>query len=128
MEEQESPIMGRPRISVDFNNEKDRNILENLCMIQCTLPEISGCFKVSDDTIERRVKEYYNETFAVISKRFQGGGKTSLRRAMYKKAVEDEDTKMMIHLSKHYLGMLDKVEQKVEHNVTPLFEIVEHEE
>lgn len=35
-------------------------------------------------------------------------GKVSLRRKLYKKAVEDEDTKMLTLLAKNWLGMSEK--------------------
>ena len=96
--------MGRPKKKIDYSD------LEGLCMLQCTEEEIARFFKVSVDTIERRVKEHYGETFAELYKKFSEHGKISLRRAMYKKAVEEGNVVMQIWLSKNWLGFKDKIE------------------
>lgn len=80
---------------------------EKLCSYQCTLIELSGEFRCDDKTLIKRVEEHYEQSFSSVFKSFREAGKTSLRRAMFKKALEGS-TAMMIHLSKNYLGMYDK--------------------
>jgi hypothetical protein len=59
----------------------------------------------SIDSIENKVKANYGETFSAVFSRFSAQKKVSLRRAMWKIAVEDLDASMLIYLSKQYLGM-----------------------
>lgn len=94
--------MGRPK------KEINQETFEKLCGIMCTLEEIAGVFNCSEDTIERWCKETYKETFADISKRFQGTGKSSLRRMQFKLA--ERSAAMAIWLGKQYLGQKDTVE------------------
>ncbi|GAH61840.1 unnamed protein product, partial [marine sediment metagenome] len=49
---------GRPKIKIDW---EEFNKLE---IMQCTIEEIASWFGCSVDTIERRVKEKYEMTFA----------------------------------------------------------------
>lgn len=95
--------MGRPRKEIDFD------MLEQLCMIQCTLEEIASCFRVSEDTIERRVKEEYNITFAEYYKQFSGFGKASLRRQQFAEAMKG-NVKMLKWLGSNHLGQSSKSE------------------
>jgi AraC-like DNA-binding protein len=94
--------MGRPK------KEINQETFEKLCGIMCTLEEIAGVFNCSEDTIERWCKETYNETFAETSKRFQGTGKSSLRRMQFKLA--ERSAAMAIFLGKQYLGQKDTIE------------------
>lgn len=94
--------MGRPK------KEINQETFEKLCGIMCTLDEIAGVFSCSEDTIERWCKETYKETFADTSKRFQGTGKSSLRRMQFKLA--ERSAAMAIWLGKQYLGQKDTVE------------------
>jgi IS30 family transposase len=90
---------------------------EKLCGLHCTLVEIAKFFNVSEDTVERHVRRHYGENFAEVFKRESSTGKISLRRKMYKAAIEDGNITMMIWLSKNQLGMSDKVEQRNEQHV-----------
>jgi AraC-like DNA-binding protein len=94
--------MGRPK------KEINQETFEKLCGIMCTLEEIAGVFNCSEDTIERWCKETYDTTFAEISKRFQGTGKSSLRRMQFKLA--ERSAAMAIWLGKQYLGQRDTIE------------------
>jgi hypothetical protein len=94
--------MGRPVKEIDFS------LFESLCEIQCTLVEIAGVLKVSEDTIERRCKEHYQETFAESFKKLSAPGLISLRRAQMKTALDGNPT-MQIWLGKQLLGQNDKL-------------------
>ena len=94
--------MGRPIKEIDFS------LFESLCEIQCTLVEIAGVLKVSEDTVERRCKEQYGETFAESYKKLSAPGLMSLRRAQMKTALDGNAT-MQIWLGKQLLGQNDKL-------------------
>lgn len=106
-------VMGRPKIDINFEE------LEKLCGLQCTLIEIASFFGCSEDTIERRIKEEYDTTFADYYKNNSAYGRISLRRAQYKAAI-DGNTSMLIWMGKQLLGQSDQIKSEHEHsfNVT----------
>lgn len=95
--------MARPRIEID--NEQ----FESLCEMQCTLEEISGFFKCSEDTIERWCKRTYEKNFAEAYKKYSSKGRISLRRAQFKLA--ERSAAMAIWLGKQYLGQKERPEE-----------------
>ncbi len=95
---------GRPRKEIDFQ------LFENMCAIQCTLEEIAMMFDVSEDTIERRVKEHYGKSFNEVFKKKRVTGLISLRRSQFNLAKKNHI--MAIHLGKLYLGQKDTSETK----------------
>jgi hypothetical protein len=101
----DKPKMGRPVIEIDYS------LFESLCEIQCTLPEIAGVLKVSEDTVERRVKEHYGETFAETYKKHSAPGLMSLRRHQFRMA--ESNATMAIWLGKQYLGQTDRMDLNV---------------
>jgi len=115
-------VMGRPRIEIDWVE------FDKLCTMQCTLVEIAGWFECSEDTIERRIREKYDCTFAELFTQKRSKGKISLRRKQYETALKG-NVAMLIWLGKQYLGQSDKqdstINQRVE--ITPAFEIVDYE-
>lgn len=96
--------MGRPRL------EFDQVLFEDLCHIQCTEAEIAATMRMSVDTLERRVNEIYGCTFAEVFAEKREGGKSSLRRAQWKTAIESGNPVMQIFLGKNMLGQADKQE------------------
>ena len=92
---------GRPR------KEIDQNTFEGLCEIQCTLQEIAGVLRVSEDTVERWCERTYELGFADAYKKFSATGKTSLRRQQFELARKG-NAAMLIWLGKQYLGQTDK--------------------
>jgi hypothetical protein len=92
---------GRPR------KEIDQHTFEGLCEIQCTLEEIAGVLRVSEDTVERWCERTYELGFADAYKKFSATGKTSLRRSQFELAKKGNPT-MLIWLGKQYLGQIDK--------------------
>lgn len=96
---------GRPR------KEIDQKQFENLCGLQCTLEEIAGWFRCSEDTIQRWCIRTYKDGngkpqgFAVVFKKFSADGKISLRRAQFQLAKKS--AAMAIFLGKQYLGQKD---------------------
>lgn len=100
---------GRPRKEISIRQ------FEELCKIQCTEKEIAAFFGVDIDTLNTRVKEHYGRNFSDVFQEKREGGKSSLRRAQWKKATEGAgDTVMQIFLGKNILNQADKQELKVE--------------
>lgn len=89
---------------------------DKLCVMQCTKQEIATFFECSDDTINRACKREKHMTFAAYFDQKRQNGKISLRRKMYEMALAG-DRVMLIWLSKNYLGMSEKVEQKSEAHI-----------
>lgn len=86
---------GRPRLKLD-----ERQIKE-LASIQCTHKEIAAVMGCDEDTIRNNYSALINAS--------REGGKSSLRRAQWKKAVVDGNPAMLIWLGKHYLEQRDEV-------------------
>ena len=93
--------MARPKIEIDFD------MVKKLCAIQCTGQEIADVLDVSYDTLERRVKEVYQISFADYIKKHSANGKMSLRRKQHEVAMSGNTT-MLVWLGKQYLGQTDK--------------------
>lgn len=94
--------MARPRKKVDVE------LIKKLAAINCSNEEIASMVDISKDTLERR--------FAAIIKKSRDNGKSSLKKAMFKKAIEQNNTAMQIYLSKFMLGYREQVE--IEHRDT----------
>lgn len=100
--------------------EIDYEQLEYLASIQCTLDEIAGFFKVSKDTIRRRIKEKYkiydddgNEidqemTFESFFEIYGATGRVSVRRKQFSVAMKG-DRGMLIWLGKQWLNQKDNM-------------------
>ena len=97
---------GRPKIAID------KKKFENLCALQCTLPEFAVVFDCSEDTIERWCQRTYKKTFAEVFKVKRGKGTISLRRYQFQMAQKNPT--MAIWLGKQWLGQKDKIEQSIE--------------
>lgn len=93
--------LGRPKIEIDWDQ------FEKLCQIQCTLVEISEWFGCSEDTVERRVQEKFESTFADLYKKKASKGKISLRRKQFEVALSG-NVSMLIWLGKQHLDQKDK--------------------
>lgn len=107
-------VMGRPKGSGGKRGKPPKKIinfeeLENLCVLHCTSEEISGHFKISEDTLHTRIREKYQLSFSDFFKRFSANGKISLRRKIYIEAMNKGNPKMMEFVAKHWLKMHDKL-------------------
>ena len=94
---------GRPTISVNWEE------VNRLCAIQCTAEEIASVLAISVDTLSRRCVTDHKISFAEYIKKNSGEGKTSLRRAQFRLALNGNAT-MLVWLGKQYLGQTDKQE------------------
>lgn len=102
---------GRPKIEVPWE------AIDRFASIHCTQEEISFCTQISIDTLDRACKRKFKMSFAAYCAQKKGYGKMSLRRAMWKKALDGDNT-MCIWLSKQHLEMTDKFDSKVEQTQT----------
>jgi hypothetical protein len=93
---------------------EDWKKFEGLCAIQCTASEIAGIFRISVDTLDRRIKEKFGQTFAEVFEVFSSDGKESLRRALYKSAVTKGNVSAQIFLAKNWLKMRDKSQDEID--------------
>ena len=92
---------GRPALDLDVEQ------IKSLAMIHCTMIEIAAVMKCSVDTLERN--------FADIIKDAKEVGKSSLRRAQYKKAMSGHPS-MLIWMGKHLL------DQKEDYTIRSTYE------
>ena len=88
--------MGRPKKELNYEQ------LEKCMSWQCTEEEIADFFNMSVDTLDRRCKEHYGETFAETYKKHSATGKMSLRR--YQFNLAKTNAAMAIWLGKQLLG------------------------
>jgi AraC-like DNA-binding protein len=103
---------GRPKIDVDFEQ------IDALCAVFCNCKEIMAVIdafgvKLSYDTVERRIKEQFDVTFAEYVKQKQMAfAKPKLRKAQLECALKGNPT-MLIWLGKQYLDQVDKQEHEI---------------
>ena len=86
--------------------EIDKKIFENLCMIQCTITEITAVLEVDDKTLSKWCRQTYGKKFSEVFAEKGQKGFISLRRAQFKLA--ETSAAMAIFLGKNYLGQIDK--------------------
>lgn len=98
---------GRPR------KQFDEKKFQSLCAMWCTEKEICSFFQTTDKTLSKWCKRAFNMSFSDAYKKYSQDGNISLRRAQYKRAVEDGNVTMLIWLGKQYLGQTEKVEQSI---------------
>lgn len=98
--------MGRPKVEVDWET------VDKLCQLQCTAEEMASVLNLSTDTLVRRCKKKFKTTLAEYIAQKRLGGRVSLRRAQWAKALKETNTTMLIWLGKQYLGQTDKLEHQ----------------
>ena len=86
--------MARPKLSLNVVQ------IKKLAEIQCTMSEIASVMDCSVQTLEN--------SYLDIIKGAREGGKSSLRRAQWKKAMEGNPA-LLIWLGKHYLDQKESV-------------------
>jgi hypothetical protein len=98
---------GRPLRGLD--TEQEWVEFEKLCHIQCLKEEICAWYGISHDTLESRIKEKYDgRTFTSVWEEKRQGGRISLRRAQWQKALANGgNVALLIWLGKNLLGQSD---------------------
>ena len=92
--------VGRPKIELDLAN------LEQLCRLNCTMPEIASYFDIPLRTLEDKYTNEPKVRDAINKGRNQG--KLSLRRKQLQILDETNNATMAIWLGKQLLGQRDK--------------------
>jgi hypothetical protein len=89
--------------------EKEINLDQVLYWIelQATAEEVAGAFRVSTDTLDRRLREAFGMGFAELRKRCNGLHKLSLRRYQFQQA--QRSATMAIWLGKIWLGQRETI-------------------
>ena len=77
---------------------------------------MAAILKISFDTLERAIQREHKMGFAEYYKIHASGGKKSLRRVQFDKAM-DGNVPMLIWLGKQMLGQTEKVETKIDSEV-----------
>ena len=95
--------MARPKVEIDQGQ------FESLCRLNPTLKDSAAFFKCSEDTIERRCKEWGYDGFADARNKNMVHTRLMLVRSAVKKA-ENGDNTMLIFCLKNLCGWADKQE------------------
>lgn len=98
---------GRPVAEIDWEK------LDTLIGIQCTAVEVSAYLGLSERTIERAIKRTHKMSLVEYFKQKAKAGHISIRRALYKKAVNG-DTTALIFWYKAHLNFTDAIKVKQE--------------
>ncbi len=101
--------MSCPRKEVDWDR------VDELCELQCTVKEVAADQGMHPDTLNKRIREETeHSSFTSYFQEKRQPGLSSLRHKQYVKAVEQENTTMLIWLGKNWLNQSDKVEEKID--------------
>jgi len=117
---QEAKPEGRPK-SVDITNPEIRTQVELFGKLCATQKEMANWFDCTLRTIENYMSEKEDEEvteFFRVYKKAQAESTTSLRRVQMAKAIDQEDTTLLIWLGKQLLGQKDKREEDSNINST----------
>ena len=110
MEAKKRPV-GRPPKIIDWKK------IESLCQIHCTESEIASVMDIHLDTLYDKCKLEHGIIFPEYYKKHCEGGKMSLRRKQFSKAVVDGNPAMLIWMGKQILGQKDSMDL---YNVEPI--------
>ena len=87
---------GRPRIEIDWK------VFETACKLIATKNDILALLNIKEQTLQRRIKEKYDDTFEGVLKKLSGFTKLSLRRNQIN--LSEKSAAMAIWLGKQYLN------------------------
>jgi AraC-like DNA-binding protein len=93
---------GRQPINIDCTE------LIELMTFYPTLEETADWFKCSPDTIERRIKEEFNQTFSTFRKLHSGKTRLLLKRKAISKALEEDNEKFLIYCLRTMTDLNDR--------------------
>jgi hypothetical protein len=101
--------------------------VDSLAFIQCTIEEIAGVLDIDADTLATACKRVHKMKLSEYIAKKATGGKASLRRRQYTKAVTEGNPTLLIWLGKQWLGQTDKVEHNgdEEHPLTLAYKVLE---
>lgn len=93
--------MPRPPVELDLQK------LEDLMQFRPTQSDAAAFFRVSEDTIERRIREHYDLTFSEFRERFMANTRLSLTKKALQMALSG-NVAMLIWCQKNLCGWRDK--------------------
>ncbi len=102
--------VGRPKIEANWRRLEKEIIWDDVIYwigLQCTAEEIAGCFRVSVDTLDKRILEHFGCNFTELRKKLGFGAekKKELREIQFELAKKSAI--MAIFLGKNWLGQKD---------------------
>ena len=86
-------------------------MIDDLCMIQCTLYEIEAIVGITDDTLRKHCMRDHGMTLLEYMRSKRALGVASVRRELFKKAMSGE-TRSLIYLSEKYLRETKEEKEK----------------
>lgn len=95
---------GRPKIELRYD------ILDELLQFKCSKKYISRRLKISEDTIENRLREDHDMTFTEYADYVFEDVKISLQKKALAMAIDDGHPTLLIMALKNHCGWTDKVE------------------
>lgn len=100
-----------PRIKKEFG-DKEWHSFETMLKLNLNKEQIANVMQLSEDTIEKRIKEKYGKehTFTDLKMKFSGELIVSARKMLYDKAKEG-DTTAIIFLNKN-LGAMEENQRR----------------
>lgn len=105
---------GRPLHAL---TEKEWNLIQNACKIQCTGDEVAALVGIEYDLLADIIKRTHGVTFPEYFKKYAAEGRASLRRKQFQSAIEKDNVTMQIWLGKQYLGQTDRLPEDEGDNV-----------
>jgi len=120
MDDKKKNPVGRPKTYIDPKK------LEELCVLNCTMPEIAAVFKIPLRTLEDRVSA--DKNLKEIIDKGRKEGMISVRRKQFQIMNDDSNPTMAIWLGKQLLGQRDKhdlvTEDKSSEKLTQAFDMI----
>lgn len=110
----------KPKHDGPYPHQIDYKTLDKLCAIQCTGEECAAILGIDYDTLNRRLKEDGEGGFTDYYAQKAAGGKVSLRRKQYQKAVDEGNPAMLIWLGKQWLGQKEPERLEQVPNTVPI--------
>ncbi len=92
----------------------DWDIVKQHLIKQSTGTKIAEILGICHHTLYKKCLEDNGVEWKEYKDKWRSTGQERLRQKMYDVAINDGNVQMLIFLSKNYLAMSDKVEQKVE--------------
>jgi hypothetical protein len=105
--------IGRPEKEIDWK------LLDSILQFGARLIDCSEMLEVSDDTIQRKIKDSFDCTFSEYRERKMSKMRMKLLQKQFDVAMSG-NVALLIWLGKQHLNQSDKQEQSINHNVDKL--------
>jgi AraC-like DNA-binding protein len=108
--------IGRPKKELDWK------VLDSILQFGATLIDCSEMCGMSDDSIQRKIRDEHGCTFTEYRNRKMSRMRVRLLQKQYESAMAG-NTALLIWLGKQHLGQTDKAEDKITHETNGSLEI-----